>query len=59
MLKFTLTVNDTEEITFKIKPSYKELETSLIYAISDNDNDFLKLIEKELKQLEHYNPEHP
>ena len=38
MLKFTLTVNDNEEITFKINPSYKELETSLIYAISDNDN---------------------
>ena len=38
ILKFTLTINDTEEITFKINPSYKELETSLVYAISDDDN---------------------
>lgn len=38
MLKFTLTVNDNKEITFKINPSYKELETSLIYELSDNDN---------------------
>ena len=38
MLKFTLTINDNEEITFNINPSYKELETSLIYEISDTDN---------------------
>lgn len=38
MLKFTLTVNDNENIEFYINPSYKELETSLTYSISDDDN---------------------
>lgn len=54
MLKFTLRVNDTEEITFKINPSYKELETSLIYALSDADNITYVKVEDENIYMDSY-----
>lgn len=54
MLKFTLTVNDNENIEFYINPSYKELETSLNYSISDNDNITHIKIEDEYDKINYY-----
>lgn len=54
MLKFTLTVNDNESIEFYINPSYKELETSLNYSISDNDNITYIKIEDEYDKINYY-----
>lgn len=53
-------------ISIDIKNNSFDMESSneyLFYHIntitSNNYNDFLKLIEKELKQLENYDPEYP
>ena len=54
MLKFTLTVNDNETIEFYINPSYKELETSLNYSISDDDNITYIKIEDEYDKINYY-----
>lgn len=54
MLKFTLTVNDNNDIDFYINPSYKELETSLNYSISENDNITYIKIEDEYDKINYY-----
>lgn len=50
---------DIENKEYTMDSSNEYLFHNINTITSDNYNDFLKLIEKELKQLEHYNPEQP
>ena len=50
---------DIENKEYTIESSNEYLFYDINTITSDNYNDFLKLIKKELKQLENYNPEQP